>query len=357
MIRLVFCKRTYTATAQMSLDDPKLHGLHRIGTVARQAGLPVSTLRMWEYRHGAFTPAKTSGQHRLYSDSDLLRARLLRQLTEAGHGIGGIARLDADALGTLLARSRAASGGEPVPEPAAAVRALVVGTALAVRLHGDDWTWRHRGQPIDLRRVLVDLQDLEAMARGAPEARVQADLLLVRVNTVHADLPLRLAGAAAALGIARVIVLYAYGAERAVEELRAAGMLVRREPLANADLARLIDAVLLADPAQALPRGSGGDVIPPRRYPDEVLARVAQSRSTVLCECPRHIAELLAQLAAFEQYSAECLNRSPEDAQLHAYLRSVSGSARALFEHALDLVAEHGDPPLQALLAPHRRAA
>ncbi len=337
----------------MSTNDENLRGLHRIGTVARQAGLPVSTLRMWEQRHGAFAPAKTSGQHRLYTDIDLLRARLLRQLAEAGHGISGIARLDADALAALLARSRAANG-QTAQAPAAAVRALVVGTALAVRLHGDDWTWRWRGQPLEVSRVLVDLQDLEAMARGAPAERASADLLLVRVNTVHADLPLRLAGAAAALGIARVIVLYAFGAERAVDELRANGMLVRRDPVGNADLARLLDGMLLADPAQAMPQAA---VIPPRRYGDEVLARVAQARSSILCECPRHIAELVAQLASFEQYSAECLNSSDEDAQLHATLRSVSGSARALFEHALDLVADHGDPHLQALLAPHRRAA
>jgi hypothetical protein len=44
---------------------------------------------------------------------------------------------------------------------------------------------------------------------------------------------------------------------------------------------------------------------------------------------------------SFEQYSQECLNKSTEDARLHAYLHSVSGSARALFEHALQRVAEH----------------
>jgi hypothetical protein len=63
--------------------------------------------------------------------------------------------------------------------------------------------------------------------------------------------------------------------------------------------------------------------------------------TNVLCECPRHVAEIIAQLVSFEQYSQECLNKSTEDARLHAYLHSVSGSARALFEHALQRVAEH----------------
>ena len=63
--------------------------------------------------------------------------------------------------------------------------------------------------------------------------------------------------------------------------------------------------------------------------------------TNILCECPRHVAEIIAQLASFEQYSQECLNKSSEDAHLHAYLHSVSGSARALFEHALEKVAQH----------------
>jgi hypothetical protein len=81
--------------------------------------------------------------------------------------------------------------------------------------------------------------------------------------------------------------------------------------------------------------------IKPRQYSDETLARVAAMPSTVVCECPRHVAEIISQLASFEQYSKECLNTSKEDAHLHAYLSSVSGSARALFERALQVIADH----------------
>jgi hypothetical protein len=53
------------------------------------------------------------------------------------------------------------------------------------------------------------------------------------------------------------------------------------------------------------------------------------------------VAEIISQLASFEQYTRECLNKSTEDAHLHAYLSSVSGSARAMFESALEMVAKH----------------
>jgi hypothetical protein len=86
---------------------------------------------------------------------------------------------------------------------------------------------------------------------------------------------------------------------------------------------------------------TSGMLIPPRKYDDIELMRVAGISTNVLCECPKHVAEIITQLASFEQYSRECLNNSTEDAHLHSYLSTVSGSARALFESALEMVAKH----------------
>ena len=81
-----------------------------------------------------------------------------------------------------------------------------------------------------------------------------------------------------------------------------------------------------------------GDVTP-RRFDDAALTVIAGLSSTLACECPRHVAELLMQLSNFEAYSADCANRSPDDAELHAYLRRVAGASRAMFEAALERVA------------------
>ena len=90
-------------------------------------------------------------------------------------------------------------------------------------------------------------------------------------------------------------------------------------------------------------------MIASRKYSDQTLRRVAGISTNVLCECPRHVAEIIAQLASFEQYSHDCLNKSSEDAHIHAYLSSVSGSARALFESALEMVAQHEGIDLASL--------
>jgi len=62
--------------------------------------------------------------------------------------------------------------------------------------------------------------------------------------------------------------------------------------------------------------------------------------TTVACECPKHLAELLIQLGQFEAYSAECASRDAQDAALHRHLQRVSGQARLLLEDALARVAE-----------------
>jgi hypothetical protein len=79
---------------------------------------------------------------------------------------------------------------------------------------------------------------------------------------------------------------------------------------------------------------------PPRRYDDETLAQLATLSSTVKCECPRHLAELISSLSAFERYSTECESRSPRDAALHAFLHATASQARHLVEDALSHVLE-----------------
>jgi hypothetical protein len=140
---------------------------------------------------------------------------------------------------------------------------------------------------------------------------------------------------------AQTIVVYNFAPEAVVQAMKFSGLIVRREPISDIELAELLQSVLFVDPARAQEFGTSGSVIAARKYSDATLSRVAGISTNVLCECPRHVAELIAQLASFEQYSQECLNRNEEDAHLHAYLRSISGSARSLFESALEKIAAH----------------
>ncbi len=101
-------------------------GKYPIRVVARLTGIPVDTLRAWERRYGAVAPRRDD-RGRLYTDADLRKLRMLRQLVDRGHAIGRVARMSDDELATLLD-----VGAEPVARPAAteSVDAAAVWEAL-----------------------------------------------------------------------------------------------------------------------------------------------------------------------------------------------------------------------------------
>jgi MerR family transcriptional regulator, light-induced transcriptional regulator len=247
-----------------------------------------------------------------------------------------VARLEVPRLQQMLGAAQEAAGASQAAAGPRRVTCAVVGAALAARVSAPEWRRRHLPEGVDVRQVSTGLEALLASPAQAVE------LLLVRVNAVHRSMQDQLLRALELWQAPRAILLYNYGAAPALEALQRAGVLLRREPLADADLAHLVRSGLVVDAARSLAPATPGATIPPRRYSDEELAVVATSPSSVMCECPRHIAELITQLAGLEAYSQQCLNATDDDAQLHAYLRSVAGSARALFEQALEMAARHG---------------
>jgi hypothetical protein len=308
----------------------------RSGTAARLAGVPVSTLRVWERRYAVVAAPKTATGQRLYTAHDVQRLRLMRQLTDRGHAIGTIAMLPLPALQAL------AQDTPDPPQEQGAPRVLVMGRAAAHKL---------RAAPgCAVGEVFDSFDALEARvlggAGGRPLLPPAGDALLLHLPSLQPGLVERVLAVAAALPGMGCVVLYGFGTEALVESLRAAGLGLRREPASGRELARLVVATVRAVRGQPVdePPGEGGP--PPRRFSDEVLARIGELPSNVMCECPRHLSDLVMQVGAFERYSQDCLQRGTGDAALHRHLARLAGTARALFEQALERVAMQEQLPL-----------
>ena len=311
--------------------------LHKIGAVSSLSGVPTPTLRVWEVRYATFSPLKTQGQHRLYSDDDVLKATLLKRLTEQGHAISNIANLSSQALNNLLMQQQSSNRYQAQTQTDdRTISMAIVGLALAGRIESKKFTLSFNNHEIKVTDIFNDVSDALGASFQKP-----TQILLVKTNSLHAGMEVDIHKLAQNCQALQVIVLYNYGQQNIIESMKHAGMFVRREPISDSDLADLINSVLLVGTDQKSKGLVVGALIPQRKYSDATLAKVAGISSNVLCECPRHVAEIIAQLASFEQYTHECLNKSSEDAHLHAYLSSVSGSARALFESALEMVAKH----------------
>ncbi|MFM8470494.1 MAG: MerR family transcriptional regulator [Limisphaerales bacterium] len=81
-----------------------------IKVVARRTGLSAHVIRIWEKRYGAVEPERTGTNRRLYSDEEIERLSLLRDITQNGHSIGHVAKLPTEKLRELARESHGANG-------------------------------------------------------------------------------------------------------------------------------------------------------------------------------------------------------------------------------------------------------
>lgn len=74
---------------------------HSIRVVSKRTGLSPHVIRVWEKRYQAVEPSRTDTNRRLYSDAEIERLTLLRDVAGSGHNIGAIARLPIERLREL----------------------------------------------------------------------------------------------------------------------------------------------------------------------------------------------------------------------------------------------------------------
>ena len=358
----------------MSNTLSQTHVLYRIGAVSKFSGVPVPTLRIWQTRYAAFAPSTSQGQHRLYSDEDLHKAALLKALTQQGHSIGLIASLPAAQLEQLeqlgQTSSRTSSASAQSPKAAAEPAWAVVGAPLAERLRSARFQAAWLGAQPKLGPVWNDLSDAPQAPGPTTTASSTAnstqassptldsavhtgalahspELLVVSVNGLNERTAQQILALAQTLGARQTVVFFSFGQRQALTLLSRAQCCVEREPLNDADLASVLQR---ARPPLAI---SDWNLTAPdlpivaRQYSDAVLQRVVNIPNQVLCECPRHVAELIGQLGRFEDYSRDCESQSPQDRAIHTQLNQMAATARALFEKGLRMVATHEGISLQ----------
>jgi MerR family transcriptional regulator, light-induced transcriptional regulator len=307
----------------------------RSGAAARLAGIPVETLRVWERRYAVVSPQLSPRGQRLYSAAEVRRLCLIKQLVDAGNPIGVIATQPLEAL--LAVRNQL--GTLPtlpaiVAQDARPVRLVVIGPALAGRAFEQvvaDAGVEIVGHHMNIKDAAYDQRD------------VQADAALIELSTLNDASVESVERAQRSCGAERVIVLYRFAPTTIIRQLRKAGHEVARAPADASEIAALCGALLLrplAAQTAAEPAASAGQTPPAPRFDERALAELAAASTTVYCECPRHLADLVLSLGSFERYSAECANRGPADAAMHRDLERTAGYARALLEEALIRVAQ-----------------
>ena len=283
---------------------------YTIGTVARLTGLSTHVLRKWETRYGVPHPMRSDTGRRRYSAADLAKVRALATLVQRGHTISELASLSPEELTLMVDASSDSATGK-------GVRVAVSGPGLTALIAAQ-------------RDVFPAPLEFLVVAGDPLPSTVDSDMLLIE----RPSLSEALFNTLVKQRYGRVVVVYNFSNKGWLQRFEDSGMVCVKAPItAGQLLPHLRDVQPSYRPVSQNPP-------PPPRFSDASIATIANASTTIECECPLHIAQLLSSISAFERYSAECANRQPEDQALHAFLGQIAGHARAQFEVALARVAE-----------------
>lgn len=308
-----------------------------IGAVAKMTGLTDHTIRVWERRYAAVVTQRLTNGRRTYSASDVEKLGYLKRLTDHGLSIGQIASSTLEQLREQIEQIRKMSSAA-VPEQ---IGLAVLGDHL----------------PAQLLAYERDLSPLEVRVADSNRDRFAADLRCQSANVVILESPTLDAETAPQLieymkncGAERGIIIYSFGRAREVEQARERSIVVIRAPVdvdqIYAAVVRCYNEPSIAKTRTEKPlRSDDGEwnfsgEIAPRLFNQQQLANLANTSSSIDCECPQHLAQLVSDLSAFEIYSANCASRDNDDAALHRYLHQTTAQARALIEVALEKTAD-----------------
>lgn len=318
-------KDTYTVAKPGAKPEVPVTG-YRSGVAARLAGLPVETLRVWERRYGVSAPERSEHGQRLYSAEQVRKLGMLKRVVDMGHAIGTVARLSADELTALAGSVPHSFTGAPATLGGTSLRIAVVGAALAQRLSAV-----RTAPALDIAASCAHLENAADALSG-----VECDVLLIEASEMTADALPQVLAVRRAMQARVAVVLYRFCDSATVRRLREHGCLVARVPADSAEVALLCSTALSGT---GLPPPAPTSAPTPRRLDDQTLAALAAASTSINCECPRHLADLLMMLGSFERYSLQCAHRNASDAALHEDLARSAGHARVLLEQALERLA------------------
>ena len=322
--------------------------LYGIGTVARLTGLKPDTLRVWERRYGLGASHKSSTGRRQYTQSDLEHLQLVAALVNDGARIGEIADSERKTL-EMLVRQRGLRGRKGLPK--GKTRAVFIGNGIC------DWLDDHQGciSNVDARLARCDFADFDETSIDAND---EFDVLVIECASLGSSQVERLLELQASGRAKRVLLTYRFGNAHWLDELEAAGVVSMEFPPDSGKLAFEI-ARGVAESEVSIGESNLGDlmVAKPRQFGSAELSAAARLKSTLDCECPRHIAELITALANFEEYSASCSVDNWHDAAVHACIYAYTGQARHLMEKALHAVLEERGEEFRVEVARQRAEA
>jgi hypothetical protein len=135
------------------------------------------------------------------------------------------------------------------------------------------------------------------------------------------------------------ILIYRFSNKAHLNTLRNYGFRLLRAPIDDESLSYLLSGFISShSSSEDISHVPVVNQYPAHIYSQQQLAKITNLSSSLDCECPNHLVELITGLNAFEKYSGECINKNDEDAALHGKIQVTAASARIALEKLLNEV-------------------
>ncbi len=265
-------------------------------------------LRAWERRYG-LSPAHREGRTRYYSGGQLERLRRIKRLIDQGQPISSLARLTNEQLAARQTESLAIA--PPLPKVG------VIGPNLSVLAHQ-----RGNDSQMELTAHWANLAAFTAAARLP-----KLDAIVVQLPTLTTQ-SIELIKEKA--GHAQIVVVYQFAAEKYLRRAAETNVEILRWPVTWPEIEQA------CTPAGGWPLRAVGTA--ERRFSDAELIAIAAG-STDPSHCPEHLVELISQLNAFADYTADCGgadDATATNAALYRQAQREATQARSRLEGALE---------------------
>lgn len=310
---------------------------YKIGAVSRITGIGSETLRAWERRYEAVIPKRTDSGDRQYTREDVTKLLMLKGLTETGLSIGSIASLDIAELKSLFEEN---NNNHKIYSNGGQKSQTTNDIDCNVALLGDGFPVRILDGLEEVKGInLVGMYESVNTFRENLDESKQIDIVVVEAPTINSNTKEQMSQIREISGAWHVVLIYGFANQQQIEALQSSQTTVVRSAVDVQELARL--CIFHSGGSERLPGLEAGSTlhyeqtIPSRKFSNRHLTTLASISSTIKCECPKHMSDIVKDLVSFEIYCAECENENEQDAALHSYLHATTAQARSMLEEAM----------------------
>ncbi len=282
---------------------------YRIGLTTQITGIRPETLRAWERRYEVVKPIRTDAGDRLYTQADIDRLLLIKKLVDNGDAISAVANLNIENLEKRISSCKTALTSVGKND----LNFILLGRTILDKKSLDSMR-------LNMIDVVQDPRNIKS------NYHCKIDFIIAEIPTINQGTFQMVQKILKQSKASKLLCAYDFGKESDIATLTTQDTGTIPLPLNHSNITEWC-----SNNFSNYLKSTSTD----RLLTDQDLANIVAAGSTINCECPRHLSDLINKLTAFEKYSSECEARNAKDAEIHKELEATSAKSRYLLEEVL----------------------